>query len=679
MEIWQFNDPEPLRPFIRVLENNAPHLLKSAGHLLGANSAPRRADLIRLAQGLVDNSASVRQAVKILIFSPPVEEELAHFRRLVHWLPDWLPPGWHKHQSVRLLVAELISATDCLRNCRPLALILEYILKRRPSSWSQEAGMLSGSLQSSSHKHLLSVLLGRLPFPLQPGLRRWLSKESALSPAQICEILIASSQLSPAGSLRYWRRMKSLHELELAWPSIQKLSPSGIQPCRYRPKKDLRILSWGQRSRGEIAFFEQLISYQANEPVEVFRLAKKVSQHTKRVVLTLHNASLGASSGWGVPSFVEQVPAEAAATFFGRVNSLRQNIAASLSASHRIPSRSNFSGLQREIDNLSLLWGKRLVRPRLLQNIWALRVSLILNDLPLQECEQFFRETTELLEHADHQRLTRGKGLAVTFLPPTAARQQLHETLLWYQEKKAGHTRLLSWLWALIQAGEEWLRSERLEFLVLPIIDKLFISSQRDQDSAYLPLFVQLVSPMDSAPLFLLIDDTSRAAHPSLQLAIDRWRQQYDFVGLGVYDSQTDSQEKPLETILARSSQDNLFVLRPLTQVHNPLSLETLLAQRPLGFLSLAEYDSSWKDNLPFLYHGTQVAPFAGASRPTEQFSPAVLTSAGPLAFGAYYRRRLRQLALERLGLAGERSRAGDCHSSLFHLWREYAQLANLL
>jgi hypothetical protein len=77
MEIWQFNDPEPLRPFLRVLENHAPHLVNSAGHLLGARPAPRRADLICLAQGLVDNCANVRQAVRILIFSPPVEEELA--------------------------------------------------------------------------------------------------------------------------------------------------------------------------------------------------------------------------------------------------------------------------------------------------------------------------------------------------------------------------------------------------------------------------------------------------------------------------------------------------------------------------------------------------------------------------------------------------------------------------
>jgi hypothetical protein len=184
---------------------------------------------------------------------------------------------------------------------------------------------------------------------------------------------------------------------------------------------------------------------------------------------------------------------------------------------------------------------------------------------------------------------------------------------------------------------------------------------------------------MDRAPLFLLIDDTSRAAHPSLQLAIDRWRQQFDFCGLGVYGSQAVSDEEPLETILARSSRVNLYALRPLTQVHNPLSLDTLLAKRPQSFLSPLEYDSSWKDNLPFLYHGTQVAPFAGVSKGAQQFSPVLITSAGPMAFGIYYRHRLRQLALERLGLVREKSRGDDSYSALHHLWGEYAQLANLL
>jgi hypothetical protein len=268
-----------------------------------------------------------------------------------------------------------------------------------------------------------------LPFHLEPGVRRQLLEKRGLSPGQICEILVAAIRLSPTGTRRYLRRLISLYDS--ASPAIPSPSKSRIKQVCHESEKDLRIRSWGQRSREEIAFLERLISYQANELVEVFRLARKVSQRTKRVVLTLHNASLGASSGWGVPSFVQQVPAEAEATFFAQVTSLRQKFAASLSAPDRSFPRSRPHCTQQQIDNLFHLWGKRLVRPRLLKNIWELRVSLILNDLPLEEYEQIISNATELFEHSDHQQLTRGRGLAVTFVPPITARQQLHETLLW--------------------------------------------------------------------------------------------------------------------------------------------------------------------------------------------------------------------------------------------------------
>ena len=142
---------------------------------------------------------------------------------------------------------------------------------------------------------------------------------------------------------------------------------------------------------------------------------------------------------------------------------------------------------------------------------------------------------------------------------------------------------------------------------------------------------------------------------------------------------ESDSKIPPLETILARSSLIDLFALRPLTQVHNPTSLHTLLASRDRGFLTPAKYDSSWKDNLPFLYHSTQVAPFSGEVKQPDEFYPAVITSTGPMAFGSYYRQTLRELALQRLGLS-ETEDEGDLElRPLYSLWREYAELANLL
>jgi hypothetical protein len=678
MEIWQFNDSEPLRPFLQVLENHAPHhLADCARRLHDPNATANRADLVRLAQGLVDDSASVRQAVRVLIFSPPVEEELNHFRRLLRWLPDWLPPAWHQDALLRRLVAELASSTDNRQSCHPLATLLQIALKQRLRSWRQEAALLPALWQPPARRLLLSMLARRLPYPLKTGLRNRLLEKKLFSLGQIYEAFAAANRLSPMGFHRYWRKMLLL--AKLSGPAMMSPSPHRTEGSCLDRNLDLRIISWGQRRSEEIAFMERLISYQTNELFEVSSLAREVSQRTRRVVLTLHNASLGAASGWGIPAFAQQLPDEISLGFVERVNALRRNFSAKLSYHCQSVKSCNGTSLKAQTDNLFRLWGKRLVGPRLLQDLWALRVSLFLNGLPLEEWEQLLGQSRKLLGDANYQRLTSGKGLSVTFASPASSRQRLHETLSWYQNKKKSHSSLLSLLWGLIVAGEEELRKERIPYLVLPIIDKFFISSQRDQDLDYLPLFVQLVSRMSNAPLFFLIDDTSRATHPSLQLAMDRWRQHHAFLGLGIFAGESNPTASPLESILACSSQINLFALRPLTQVHNRISLDTLLTQRPQDFLTPEEYDSSWKDNLPFLYHSTQVAPLAGPVRQRDEFSPALTASAGPMAFGTYYRCRLRQLALRRLGLPGKKSQANDTQSPLELLWSEYAQLANLL
>ena len=158
-----------------------------------------------------------------------------------------------------------------------------------------------------------------------------------------------------------------------------------------------------------------------------------------------------------------------------------------------------------------------------------------------------------------------------------------------------------------------------------------------------------------------------------------RWRQHHCFVGLGVFAGESDPTTPPLESILANSSVAKLFALRPISQVHNPISLKTLLSLRPGDFLTPAKYDSSWKDNLPFLYHSTQVALFSGAVRHADEFYSALITSAGPMAFGRYYRCRLRHLATMRLGLSTAEGKGKKELAPLDSLWRQYAEMANLL
>ena len=673
MEIWKFNQPEPLRPFLTVLQNNAPHLVDAARRLFAPDNETGRPDLVCLARGLVDSCPEVRQATRVLIFSPPVEDELNHFFRLLSWLPGWLPPKWYEHSSLRRPLAELINSVENPLNCRPLATLMETILKGCSPGWRQESGLLSGPLNSSSRRYILSVLARRLPYPIRTGLRNRLLKKETISPKEICEVLTLSNRLTPIGSLRHWGKITSVDRLK----SSTKVTLNFGETRRLA--KNLCIHFWGHRSREEIAFLEKLISYQAKELSAVFSLALEASRRTKRVVITLHNASLGAATGWGAPAFTHQVSADTAVQFYQGVQALRRDLIAKLSDRERSFPFSLGHSLRKEAENLFLLWTKRLLRPQVLRNLWALRVSLILNRLPLDEWEQLLSQAGELLQPGDKQRLTQGKGLAIDFVPPPAARRQLDETLLWYRTNKKNRFKKLSLLWSLVRTGQDWISSRRLEYFVLPIVDKFFISSKRDQDLDYLPALVKLVQQFDHNPLFLFIDDTARASHSSLQLAIDHWRKTHPFLGLGVFASPRDATPSYLETVLDNSSALKLFALRPLTEVHNPISLDFLLAQRPPDFLSPEHYDSSWKDNLPFLYQGTQVAPFSGGVEEPESFSPFLLTSAGPMLFGTYYRFKLRQLALEQLGLSERKSQVNHTQSPLELLWHEYSDLVNLL
>ena len=678
MEIWKFNDPEPLRPFLGALDVHSPLLDESARRLFRPDGAKARVHLACLAQGLIDKSETVRQAVRVLIFSPPVEDEIGHFRRLVRWLPHWLPRNWHQQPILRQLVTEIASSSENSQCVQPIALALQAALKRRSRIGRKEELRLTIPLNPTTRKLLLSMLARRLPHPVNPGLRRRLLAIENLSLGQIYETLAAAGRLTPMGGHRYWRKMDLLPDLIA--PSIPSLGPDRIKGACFECEGELLIRSWDRRRPEEIAFLERLISYQANELVEVYRLAREVSRQTRRVVLTLHNATLGAATGWGTPSFAQQVPVKIAADFVHQVNSLSQDFETKLSSPYTSSTSYSVASLKEQANNLLRLWGKRLVRPRLLQDLWALRVSLLLNELPLEQWERLLILAGELLTDDDYKRLTGGKDLAITFSSAAVAHQRVLATLSRYLQKKENHSPFLSLLWGLLSAGEGWLRTGRLPHLVLPIIDKFFISSLRDQDLDYLPAFVDLLSSMGHEPLFLLIDDTSRAAHSSLQLTMKRWRQRCAFAGLGVFAEQGDLTAPPLETILASSSQVCLFALRPLTQVHNPVSFNSLLKQRFYNFLSPSEYDSSWKDNLPFLYHGTLVSPLAGIVRQTEEFSPVLKTSAGPMAFGTYYRRRLRHLALERLGFPNRERAVDDSHTEdMDLLWREYSGLANLL
>lgn len=656
MEIWQFSDPDALGSLLHILEHQAPPLAKRARRLLALSPGEQRQDLVMLAGGLLAESAAVRRAVQVLVFSPPIEEELSHYRLLLRAFPHWLPPGWHNYEAVRRPVLDLAAASVAAARTGAVATLLEIALKERSQQWKKEMASQASLWGPAQRQEIFSILGRRLSSRLPVGLLRRLLQAADLSTGEIFQALADAGRYPLPGVLRRRRRDQQL-------AAAGRKAPLSPQP---RPGQGAPgLLCWGRRCREELSFVDDLIAFEACEPEKAFQLAREVSLRTKRVVLTLHNAALGAASGWGMPSLPQQVPEDGAPALAGEVLSRRRHL------DRYLPRTS--------LCRLFSLWTHRLVRPRLLRELWDLRASLRLNDLPLGEWESRVGAAGELLEELERRLLLQGEDYSISFCSPEEAGKRVDRTLSWYREKKRAHESFFTLLLSLVQTGSAWLSSGRLSYLVVPVIDKFFISSRRDQDLDYLPLFVDTLCDPGAQPLFLFFDDTSRAEHPSLQLAMDRWRRRQPFMGLGVFSSEGVPGESLLDTILARASRVCLFALRP-SRVHNPVPFAGLLAGKPRSFLTSEGYDSAWKDNLPFLYSGTLVEPLAGPAGEGEEFSRGVITSAGPLPFGIYHRCRLRRLALERVGFFGEEPPGGSRPGSLLErIWQEYARSANLV
>jgi len=225
---------------------------------------------------------------------------------------------------------------------------------------------------------------------------------------------------------------------------------------------------------------------------------------------------------------------------------------------------------------------------------------------------------------------------------------------------REGLVRLL----ALLQEGQRLLASGRLAHLVLPWIDKFFISSRRTEDLDYLPLIVRWLEKQGGDPLVLFWEDTSHAQAPSFQLALDELAEEVAFRGIGIFDRLGSARAEALQRIYREHGSVRLFALRPHSDEHYPSSFLQLMQNRDYRFFK--HYDSSWKDNLCFLYAGTQVLPLLSVQVDVEAFPAWIGVEGRKHSFGAYFRRRLRERIL------GAKSEHADEFS-----WR-YACWANL-
>ncbi|SHG34340.1 hypothetical protein SAMN02745206_03711 [Desulfacinum infernum DSM 9756] len=471
-----------------------------------------------------------------------------------------------------------------------------------------------------------------------------------------------------------WAAM-TLRELAAAWIRGPRTAANRFYPGRWLQVGRPILLPPGSRPRascpGRIApqpgFFggsrcrtlEHLMERTARELEAVRRLALAVSRKKRRVVLSLHNATLAACSGWAFESLGGQFPDETSRReFYGRVRERARQAAG------------RFQAAAAPIQSLWHLWEERLVKPKVLFALWEAwgRSRLIPSKAavldrylplfsPLVNAEKFRRTAARL------------PFSWAGWLPP---HQALSPARLygWWKERRMLWPRGWALLWALLEEGNLWIEEGRLESLVVPWIDKFFISSRRDRDGAYLKALFSLIQGLEGPPVILFWEDTARSAEPSLALALRRHWGREEFLGFGVFGDGRFGREEA-ERILGDDARPGcLYVLRPLNDTHRPLGVEGIFSGT--GPPSLDPYDSSWKDGIHALYAGTQVEPLLSVPTDADLLPGWICSERCKVPLGVFFRRRLRRLVL------GPSRPSARADAPPDHLWRLYARWANL-
>ncbi|MCE5333676.1 MAG: hypothetical protein LLG06_03720 [Desulfobacteraceae bacterium] len=430
-----------------------------------------------------------------------------------------------------------------------------------------------------------------------------------------------------------------------AWKQARMLTASkdGAAPCRG--SGPLGQVHWPEAGDFRLAsFWNGLIEAQAGELESVSRLAQEVSRRTGSVVLSWHNATLAAAGGWG---FGDLAHTFCSKTVYGDF----------LEAVLREASTIRKSIDLQKADDLFSLRAERLLRPKMSDALD--REEIRLRILASGIC---------------------GHGHPGGIDTPC----RLHPDLEWsgalspHQEVFPGQLPVVSsterkaWvdgmalLLALAREGRKAIRSGAAQSLVLPWIDKFFISSRRRADGDYLMHLFEFISEYSEEPLVLFWEDTAHFRAPSFALALDDMvKGGAPFRGIGIFDPRGSDRREAERIVCTEYPGNSLFALRPVSDSHCADAFFRIFRRRDPSFFQL--YDSSWKDNLAFLYTGTQVFPLVAVQTEMEPLTPWVYESRARCPFGAWFRRRLRSMVLPRRGSTDD------------SLWPSYATWANLL
>lgn len=639
-------------------ENTAPaYFLSSLRHRLHQGERMSFSDARTLLQFCRHSTESIRETALLLLLHPPVEDEPAYYVDLFvsppgrpPFLPRKAPPELYE------LAFDLVAALRGLPSSPSLRTSLDRLLRRCPRS-------------------ALRYLANRRFLLHEPGLYQFPRILTALSgtraPASRSKIRLFFHHLrenrpdwtepTTGDLLPLWQNPRTGRKHRLTrgrWLRVGRAVTTPGDEGRSSPIRSelgsFKQFYWGGYGQTSLRYLERLFHLQAREIAAQRDLCRAISARTQRVVLSLHNASLAAIGGWGFEPLREAFPDESRRRAF---------IQGVMRRAERMEEED--PDAHRALKELWELWRDRLLRP-------ALGGTLR---------EKGLRSRLDPHHGYDHERDVKRVS---AFLPDVGSMMTLEvgrHTLMGAiaPHQRTGLAQVLSWasqrlrLWepgwmqlaAVLSHAQDLLDRGEVPAFVLPWIDKFFISSRRDKDIAYLPALIRWLHARGARPIVLFWEDTAHASRPSFQLALEQMvAEGARFRGIGIFGKDGSRRIDAEAIILSEHSRTDLFALRPNADVHVPRSFDQLLAGLdPCIFQS---YDSSWKDNLCFLYFGTQVSPLLSVQTEMESFAPWVIMDGRKEPFGAFFRRTLRRLVLR------EEASVPDS------FWSSYVAWANL-
>lgn len=437
--------------------------------------------------------------------------------------------------------------------------------------------------------------------------------------------------------------------------AAEPISESPRRPRHAVRRRRSSVESWGVLGSGAAGFLDELVEATAEELRAVRRLAEAVSHARRRVVLSLHNAASASCSGWAFDDVDLQFDDPRAGEVF--VQDVRERL---------IAGKDSISD-EKKVRRLWVAWQERLIKPKALHGLWEAlgRFELCRGDEPSRATESF----RDLFPATPVRPVVEEAPLAWSgWLAP---HQHFSWRLLerWRREKRG------LWFWgfrclkALLREAQSRLDSGLAEALVIPWIDKFFISSKWEGDLGYLRMLLEWLRVEGLSPIVLFWEDTTRKRDPTLAVALGRHWPPSLFTGFGVFGNGSWTRREA-EGVLTRTAEPGrLYVLRPFDDTHRPCSVEAVLQGRMdrRDFFSI--YDSSWKDGTYAFYSGTQAAMLTSIATEPETIPPWVVTNGVRRPLGWYFRRALRQRVVKGGG-------DGRCRPVTIGL---YARFANLL